>query len=78
MSKGMARSADKATDTRTWIKVSGVKAWKASDGRVIVHSSRKRIGRNGWRAAGYELSATINGPTIGFFRTLSDAKSVEA
>jgi hypothetical protein len=71
------QGADTVAVTRTWVKVSGVKAWQASDGRVIVHSSRKRIGRNGWRAAGYELAESVNGRTLGFYAKLTDAKGAE-
>jgi len=57
-----------------WRKVSGVNAWECTDGRVIVRTARKRMGRYGWRAAGYELFASSNGVSLGFFATLAEAK----
>lgn len=63
---------------RQWVKVSPrINAWKASDGRVIVKTARKRLGRNGYRAAGFELLASVNGPEIGFFAKLSEAKNAK-
>lgn len=76
--EGWADSREQAEEfiaaARRWRKVAP-SAWKSSDERVIVKTPRKRIGRNGWRVAGYELSATVNGPMIGFFTKLSEAKA---
>lgn len=61
---------------RTWKTITPT-CWLASDERVIIRTRRTRIGRNGWRAAGYELFTDKNGPRLGFFAKLTDAKNAK-
>jgi hypothetical protein len=57
---------------RKWSKTSAT-IWTSSDGWVIEKTPRRRIGRNGFRVAGYELRDP-DGVNWAFFTKLGQAK----